>query len=82
MEPTNKTKVSEEENISQDEYQRLKNEHTRLEEKMYKLEELKYPSESEESQIGHLKKQKLSLKENSALESPKFACFTTKSTLI
>ncbi|MBT3353211.1 MAG: YdcH family protein [Nitrospinaceae bacterium] len=63
MESTNETNVSEKENPSEDDYQRLKNEHTSLEEKLYKLEELKFPSESEESQIRQLKKQKLSLKE-------------------
>ncbi len=63
MESTNKTNVSEEENPSQDEYQRLKSAHTHLEEKINKLEELKFPTGSEELQIGQLKKQKLSLKE-------------------
>lgn len=63
MESTNETNISEEENPSQDAYQRLKNEHINLEEKINKLEELKFPSESEESQIRQLKKEKLSLKE-------------------
>jgi hypothetical protein len=63
MESTNRSNVSEDEDTHQDEYQRLKSKHSHLEEKICELEELKFPSESEESQIRQLKKQKLSIKE-------------------
>jgi hypothetical protein len=49
--------------IEPDKLQRLKTEHNHLKEKISILEELKFPSNEEESQIKHLKKEKLSVKE-------------------
>ncbi len=49
--------------LGPDDVQHLKTQHTHLEEQIGKLEGLRFPTDSEESKIKQLKREKLAIKE-------------------